>query len=1097
MFRRWHSKVLLIVLALHENTVGKVGIGFARASPPSWSQVSRAFGHNLVIRILGHNMKIRTDTLKTLALRLNPVVSKRLGVVLCVQGGAGLGKTWVLSQLLPELKCRSQTLPATASTAQWLKSLARPKKVSASSEKALARVEAGEMLEDSLVLKVLSELLRELAPFVLHLEDVHDASQERLELLAGLQAVVLKTKGVGLILTSRHELPFAAGQVLLEPLSREESDVLLLTELGAAIPFEALDYIFARARGNPLFSLEFLRFLTRLGSLWSDGKIWNWRAPTTGFVPVTIEALLENLLMTASNDVASRAVLEALAFLKTPPKDLWRLVAGLTQTEFEAAISTLEAQQILRNAAFVHPLYQEVMAGLLTNEQKQNRSRYLLVATSPDLRAAWVLLEELTALVLTAKLSSLEEQRWLEQVCLVAEQSGQHRFASRCKAWLAERSDADIDAFYAIAEEVGIFDPTESMRLMRLILGRQPDHLKAGTTLSNLLCDRDEFIEAQLVLDALPEKLHSDLTWLGMKIVFLCKSGQFQELISFYELHPEIMTIPASYYVAFAYYILGQDDQARAIAATRAEHPIENFEKSALFSIESGVLLRQGRFLEALEFADKHVELARGLNEPIDLATALRSRSQLFPRLLREQESYADLREALELSLEIGDTRNVLGCQVSLCRDYLDSMQYQKTETLLLEIDALQSQLPKNEKLFYTKLNLSELYDKWQPAHGKALAQKYVRAALSLSESLQHKRLRLLALCRAAMVEARLGQAAQALKYAEEAWQVLTDRNSPPEERVQCLQALASAFEVNIQPKIALEKLREAEELSQKHGFERLLHSSKLEMARLENDSAAAKQELLWFETHGTAYMVHLTKQYFPELEVQAKPVTDSQSPQVFLNVLGSVQLVKDGKSIYYRGRKRLDFLLILLEARISGQTEVSTLGLIDALYPDFMEIEGKAALKQLVYQLRNSLGSNVIQSTAKGYMLGGIVSDAEQFLQTRDTAYWRGVYMADLPGVEQSNLRNRLVSAVQSQLEILIETDTLETARLGQIVLEMEPYDRDALELTLRALKQAGQSTQTVYQNAKERFVELGEKLPNSSDAFLALSLQSRLLEA
>jgi hypothetical protein len=353
---------------------------------------------------------------------------------------------------------------------------------------------------------------------------------------------------------------------------------------------------------------------------------------------------------------------------------------------------------------------------------------------------------------------------------------------------------------------------------------------------------------------------------------------------------------------------------------------------------------------------------------------------------------------------------------------------------------------------------------------------------------LQQKRSRLLALCRAAMIETRFGQASQALKYAEEAWQVLESRKSPPEERVQCLQALASALTANMQPAIALEKLREAAALSQKHGFERLLHSSNLEIARLENDSVAAKQELLWFETHGTAYMVHLTKQYFPELEIAEKPVTDIQSPQVFLNVLGSVQLVKDGKNIYYRGRKRLDFLVILLEARISGQAEVSTLSLIDALYPDFMEIEGKAALKQLVYQLRNSLGANVIQSTAKGYTLGAILSDAEQFLETRDSNHWRGVYLADLPDTKQSDLRNKMVGIVQSQLEILIETDALETARLGQILLEMEPYDRDALELTLRALKQSGQSTQVVYQNAKERFLELGETLPASSDGFLAV---------
>ncbi len=1034
-------------------------------------------------------MQFRSDTLKTLSLRLNPVVSRRLGVVLSVQGGAGLGKTWVLSQVLGQLKCHSQTLPATASTAQWLKSLVRPKKLSRSTEKALARVEAGEMLEDGLALKVLSELLRELAPFVLHLEDVHDASPGRLELLMDLQALVLKSKGVGLMLTSRHELPFASGQVWLQPLSRAESDALLLNELGAEPPVAALDYIFARARGNPLFSLEFLRFLTRLGSLWSDGKIWNWRAPNAGFVPMTVEALLENLLTSASEDASNRALLEALSILKNPPKDLWRLVAGLSEIDFKTAIGTLEARQILRDGAFVHPLYQEVMVGLLGAAQKQVRIRHLLSATSSDLQAASVLLEELTALVLNANLSSQEEQRWLEQVGLVAKQSGQLRFGWRCKAWLAERGRTDIETFYEIADEVDRFDPTESMRLYRLILQRQPDHLKAGASVANLSADQGEFDQAHATMLALPEKLHSDPYWLGTRVQLLSKSRKFQESIAFYQEHPVIATTPDSYYVAYAYYILGYDAEARAVAAQRSSYSQEAFEISAFASIESGVLLRQGHFLEALNYTNQQVEFARGANKLVDLCTALRSRSMILPRLMREPEAYADLREALELSLEIAHPALVASCQTDLSREFMDALQYQKAEAWLLEAESIHSQFPVNERFFQTKLSLSELYEKWQPAHSKALAQKYARAALSMSESLQHTRLRLLALCRAVMIETRLGQAV-ALKYAEEAWRVLESRKSPPEERVQCLHALAVALEANAQPKIALEKLREAQVVSQKHGFERLLHSSNLEVARLEDDDTAAKQELAWFETHGTAYMVHLTKQYFPTLETPPEPAIGPEIVQVSLNVLGLVQLVKDGKSIYYRGRKRLDFLLILLEARISGEAEVSTLGLIDALYPELLEIEGKAALKQVVYQLRNSLGANVIQSTAKGYTLGAIVSDAEQFLQTRDTRYWRGVYLADLPGSEQSKLRNKLVNILQSQLEMLVETNALEAARVGQVLLEMEPYDRDALELTLQALKQSGQSMQIVYQNAKERFLELGETLPSSSAAFLALGV-------
>jgi DNA-binding SARP family transcriptional activator len=1034
-------------------------------------------------------MQTRTDILKTLALRLNPVVSRRLGVVLVVQGSAGSGKTWLVSQLFQGLKCRSETLHANASGGQWLKTLGRPKKLSATTQKRLAQVEAGEILEDSVLLKVLQEVLRELTPIVLQLEDVHEASPERLELILDLQAAAQKIKGVGLVMTSRNEIPSLSGQMMLEPLSKAEADALLLNELAAPIPSEAFEYIFDRARGHPLFSLEYLRYLTRQGSLWSDGKQWYWRAPSSGFVPVTVEALLENLLLKANHDPNNRAVLEALSVLKTPPKSLWCLVAGLSEIKLKACIADLETRLILKDAAFVHPLYQEVMSGLLSREQRQHRIRRLLAASNADLLVVKTLLEEFTALVLNAHLESHEEQAWLERVSVLAEQTGQDRFAIHCQAWLTERNSADdVEAIYDAADAVGVFDPGEAERLLQLILVQQPDHLMAGASLANLLCDRREFTEAEDILHALPEKQHSDPYWLGTKTMILAKSGRWQEVIAFFELNPAIMTVPDAYYAARAYYTLGDDAKAREVSAKRFAYPLKDFEKAAFYGLESGVLLRQGNFLEALEFINKQIQITRGLPSLIDLCTVLRARAKVLPRLLRDQEAYTDLREALALSLEIGDLMRTASCQADLSREYVDAMQYPKAEALLLEAEATQQEFGNNELFFSTKLALSELYFKWRSGHGVALAQKYARSALMVSQSLQHKASTLLALCHAAKVEASLGQASQALKYALEAWQILLERQSPPEEHVQCLYAMAKALEVNARSQEAKDKLQEALALSQEFDFQRRFHFYRLELARLEHDLNTAKEELLWFEKHDTAYMIDLAKQYFPELETQSKPIAPQKLPTVFLNVLGSVQLVKDGKTIAYRGRKRLEFLLLLLEARVLGQSEVATSKLIDVLYPEMMEVEGKAALKQVVYQLRNILGTGVIQSTAKGYALGNIASDAEAFLETRNANCWRDAYLADLPELEPSELRDRLIHSLRLQLEILIETNALETARLGQILLEMEPYDRDALELTLRALKQSGQSTQIVYQNAKQQFLELGETLPSSSDAFLGL---------
>ena len=249
-------------------------------------------------------------------------------------------------------------------------------------------------------------------------------------------------------------------------------------------------------------------------------------------------------------------------------------------------------------------------------------------------------------------------------------------------------------------------------------------------------------------------------------------------------------------------------------------------------------------------------------------------------------------------------------------------------------------------------------------------------------------------------------------------------------------------------------------------------------------DAVLARQLKQWFESLGNKFMLQRCKQYFPDLEVQT--VQKPEVAQITLNVLGIVQLLQNGKTINYRGRKRLGFLILLLEARVTGDSEISTNQLIAVLYPDLPEVDGKAALKQLVFQIRNSLGAQIIQSTPRGYALGEVASDAEHYLTSKDTTFWRDVYLLDLPDFAQSKLSETLIRALKNQLEILIETDLNETARLGQIYLQIEPYDRDALELTLRSLKSSSLISQKLYAAAQERFLELGEILPKSLEAFL-----------
>ncbi|WP_036219657.1 hypothetical protein, partial [Calidithermus chliarophilus] len=75
----------------------------------------------------------------------------------------------------------------------------------------------------------------------------------------------------------------------------EASTALLQGQAGGALPPEACEWIYQRAQGNPLFTLEYFRHLGRLGHLWSDGHRWRWRAPEGEPMPTSVEALIVQL----------------------------------------------------------------------------------------------------------------------------------------------------------------------------------------------------------------------------------------------------------------------------------------------------------------------------------------------------------------------------------------------------------------------------------------------------------------------------------------------------------------------------------------------------------------------------------------------------------------------------------------------------------------------------------------------------------------------------------------------------------------------------------------------------------------------------------
>jgi hypothetical protein len=189
--------------------------------------------------------------------RLKGLVIKRPGLVLGLWGEAGIGKTHTAAYLLRETSYTNLSLHVTTPLSSLAKALPKPKALPVWAERIFEKLERNEVLSSEQTSSAFGAVLSEIAPFILHLEDIHEASVERLGWIQALARVVTRLKGVALIVTSRTEPPEPFETIRLEKLDFEGIKNLLEIEARAALPLEALEWIHGKAVfGTPWFCLE-------------------------------------------------------------------------------------------------------------------------------------------------------------------------------------------------------------------------------------------------------------------------------------------------------------------------------------------------------------------------------------------------------------------------------------------------------------------------------------------------------------------------------------------------------------------------------------------------------------------------------------------------------------------------------------------------------------------------------------------------------------------------------------------------------------------------------------------------------------------------
>ncbi len=1014
--------------------------------------------------------------------RLKGLVIKRPGMTLGLWGEAGIGKTHTTQNLLRETHCEYLSQHATSSLANLARALPKPKKLPVWAQTILGKLEQGEYLSTDQSTSALAAVLSESAPFILHLEDVHETSTEQLEWIVALANVVTRLKGVALLVTSRNAPPEPFEALRLEVLGFEAAKVLLEEEARAALPLEAIEWIHGRAAGNPLFTLEFFKFLARLGFIWNDGQQWRWHIPKQDMMPATVEALIEQMLNQA---VSSQVLTDVLAAKTMLPRDtnfdLWANVVGISREELNDVISELSKRGILINHEFAHPLFGEVSARKVSLEKRQNLARKALdsLRDSPLLGVSFI--EH-------ASLTPLESQQWIERAVAQAASANNLALACDLKIRALDWYEPDVQQQLGleVAKEIRFYNLPKAASLFERFKPQLADDIYVY---AEVLARVGQLSDAKQLLENMPESFKIDSGWLEHLVMIhndaedhvgaVAKWDEYKQLRS--SKNPKFL-----YKVAQSLTVLSRFKDA----VTILEFALQQTPPEAL---RADIFLSKGMlsdFVGDTKSAETHYRTAQGLYQKTGDSYGL---GCVFYRL-GAMEYYQDslsvavsyLEQSIKFFTEVGHQAQRLQSLTLLAATRTELNQCQTAERELLEAEEQLRGTTFRAKWIMTCTNLSFLYRGWDVPYGAVLALKYARTALQGAREINNPRLIANCLYHAAKSETFSNNPVEGLRLADQCLALAEQLEYPAmlayshHARYQALLSLNRSDE-------ALSALQTSETKNRILGHNHDANFYALEYQCLTKNWDAAREMLLTMRNNESFFFAQIALRHFPELEQQN--ITTS-TPELRLTTLGGIQI----SGIPIRGRKRQELLILLLEARITGKPQLEKLELLEALYPQDDEDRAASSLKELIRGTRTSLGKEIIQTTVGGYALGQMTSDLEEFLKNGDTQVWQGMYLQNLEFENSQSIRDLLEQALYNRMLQLLETDVREASRVSRFLLTMNPYDLEMLRISLYALRAARnyKTLERVYENAKGYLLEVGETLPENWQDFLTQALKA-----
>jgi tetratricopeptide (TPR) repeat protein len=1021
--------------------------------------------------------------------RFATILTKRVSVVYGLWGEAGIGKTFAAREVLRHAPCQHLSAHATVPLLELLRLVPTLKNLPVWAERLDDRVRQGEHLEDETVLDLLAAKFSLLAPFVLYLEDLHEAGLEQQALIVQLARRAGRIKGVGLIITSRRMPPEPFEAHRLEPLSRDAVRQMLEAEVNAALPVAALDWIHARAAGNPLFTLEFFRHMARQGVIWSDGQRWHWRIPDREGMPATVGMLIEQQLLSIAQDGKSQRALETKILIetrtpKTPlAKEVWMRASQLSADELEAARYTLERGGVLIGDGFAHPLYREIGFAQLSLTQRSQIARRVLEAID-DPRSRAPFLDD-------ADLGAEARRTMLLEAAEAARQAGAELQAGRFLAQAVPFHSAEARAGVALeaAGQLRYLDVNEAERLA-LIAAESAEQRSAATWLrAELLAEQSRGLEAERLVETLPEAQAKDLNWwvgiLRLRGLTNSVTGTLEVLKAYPGVlgHCDAKTLNRAVRVLAN---TGEFAEIEPLIKHRLEQASSNEDRILHLKSAALIALEHADFAQSERLEDEILGLARTIGNLRWVDAALFNRALALEGLGRQQERLEMLEEAMRVCIEMGDITALAIAQVSFAGALHSFAEYERAEQIALEARAVFVTLDPTGHAIDCEAELVGLYLDWPRQYAPMLALKHARYAQELGNAVNTPRYHLQSACLLARALHANNQLPEALEHSRQALHHAQTLDLPT-IRFDALWTHGLMLWANQESERALEFLTQAQQTAESYDDHAAAQRVGLDIDRLGIDRAtgnleSARDRLTFFEGLNLHNFSNQVRAFFPILETQDQPVALEQST-VRLELLGPARLRLETNLEPIRGRKRQELLTLLLEARIAGRFEVPKLELIDRLYTDSTEAQAAASLKDLAHQIRTMYGQELIVTTGNGYALGPVTTDVEMYLETNDGQLWHGPYLSG----PEDGLRPSLHTNLLEQARVLLGTQPEQTLRLGRILLEQEPFDLTAMRLTAQALRACQpKQLEPFYRAQRKRWLELGETLPERAEDFL-----------